>query len=334
MKHLFLVLLSAVLGCSIVQTTFGQDKHHVHCLLLDKTLSMTGSGGGENIWPDVQEYCYTWADGIKAPCTIVFFTYARSLNGPQIFEIKSESDKVKIKNAVKNVKIDGRHTWIASNLSKTWDYLCEKYPESVKRIYLITDGKEEEMNSSIRTVVEKYAATRGDYDYLYYVDLNDFASQETKEIFEQTEGADHGKGFHKFYTVTPSYSEIDYVIGKSKVLRQRFIVEGDDISTCSFAAKIKSASSVGKNSKNPNVSIKQPTTVHFKDLAKDGDTYIYDFNIEFDNDTKHPCDIIIKLEGHASDNADLIFSPAEFKIEVRDKVKERVILKNNGWQIK
>lgn len=334
MKNLFFVLVF-ILGLSIVQPASGQDNHLVNCILLDKTLSMTGSGGGQNIWPDVQDYCYSWADGIKVPSTIVFFTYAKDLSDPQIFEIKSDADKGKVKNAIKNVNINGRHTWIASNLTGAWNYLCKNYPESIKRVYLITDGKEEEMGSSIGDVIDKYDATRGDYDYMYYVDLNNCANAETEKAFEGSVGAQIVKEFPKFYTLKPSFKEIGYTIGKSKVLEQRLEVENGDVSDFSFKASIESVTNVDKNDNKPNVTI-SPETVHFKDLTKDGGAYKYNFNINFHNKSECPCDISIKLEGKASKGNSLNFVPGNFIVKVKNKKNPIVDVKDNnvGWKVK
>lgn len=334
MKNLLGIFVSLFMGLCITHPALSQDNHYVHCILLDRTLSMTGSGGGQNIWPNVQEYCYSWVDGIKIPSTIVFFTYARDLSNPQIFEIRTEADKSNVRNAVKNVTIDGRHTWIASNLAKAWDYLCRNYSGCVKKVYLITDGKEEEMNSSIGDVIEKYDATRGDYDYLYYVDLNDNASNDTKDAIAESDGAGLGKGFLKSYTFSPSFPDIEYTIGGANGLVQLFTTGSKDISECSFTAKVKTVTSIDDQpSRSPNVRI-SPETVYVKDLPKDGDKYQYDFNVIFYNNSETPCDITIKLEGSTTSGDYLDFIPADFKIKVRNVRKEDVHPKGNGWRIK
>ncbi len=332
MKKLVLFLVS-VLGISAAHPVFSQDNQRVHCILLDKTKSMTGSGGGKNIWADVQNYCYTWIDGIKVPSTIVFFTYAMDLNGPQIFEIRSEDDKYKVKEAVKNVNIDGRHTWIASNLGRAWEYLQKNYPNHDKKVYLITDGIEEEMNSSLDDVVKKYSATRGDYDYLYYVDLNDLAPAEVKEVFDTSEGTGYGKGFLKFYEASPVFQRIGYVLGKTQSLEQYFLVEDKDFSNMKFKVIVDSIAVIGEGINVPNVSV-TPGTVSFKDLSREGDKYKYDFNIVFHNNSECPCDIFVKLEGVSSDDSDLKFVPSGFCLNVRNKEKMTVALPKGGWMVR
>lgn len=335
MKKFFSILAFIVLGLSLTQKALSQDnQHYVHCIMLDKTMSMTGSGGGKNIWPDVQEYCNDWVDGIKAPSTIVFFTYDKSLNGPQLFEIESDTDKNKVKEAVKNVKIDGRHTWIASNLAKAWNYILEKYPTSVKRIYLITDGIEEELQSSFSGVIKTYSASRGDYDYLYYVDLKGSAPEDVINTLDDTPGAGYGSGYHEFYTIKPSYNQLKYTIGKSQGLKQLFEVNDDGVANCSFTIKIDSVSVKGEGSMLPNVMI-SPSKVYFKDLQKNENSYEYDFNIVFHNNTMCPCDIFVKLEGEAGKDLSINFVPAEFCIQVRNKGKIVVTTKNGkGWRIR
>lgn len=335
MRKEILILAFIVLCLNITQTALSQDKEkYVHCIMLDKTLSMTGSGGGRNIWPDVQEYCYNWIDGINVPSTVVFFTYDKNLHGPQTFELTSDSDKSKVKNAIENVKIDGRYTWIASNLEKAWNYICNEYPNSVKTIYLITDGIEEEVNSNFSNVLKRYSASRGDYDYLYYVDLNGSAPKAVIDSIENTIGAGIGTGFHKFFKIKPSFEQVGYVIGKSQGLEQLFEVEKVDIANCSFTVKIDSVTVFGEGVISPNVSI-SPARVSFKDLSMEGDKYKYNFNIVFHNNTERPCDIFVKLEGETSNDTSLDFVPDTFKIQVRNKEKIHIKTKEGkGWQIR
>ncbi len=329
---LFFLVFVALSFSAYIQSAFCQDNQRVHCVLLDKTMSMIGSGGGKNIWADVQNYCYTWIDGIKVPSTIVFFTYAQNLNDPQVFEIRSVEDKNKVKDAVRNVNIDGRHTWIASNLGKAWEYLNKSYPNCDKKVYLITDGIEEEMNSSLEAVVEKYEATRGDYDYLYYVDLNGLAPAEVKEVFENSETAGYVDGFPNFYDASPVFKQIGYILGKTKTLEQHFSVESKDYSNLSFRVRVDSVAVSGESGIIPNVSI-MPEFVSFKDLTRSGDVYKYDFNIVFHNNSECPCDIFIKLEGAAGLDGDLKFMPSGFSVNVRNK-KMSVSLPKGGWKVR
>ncbi|MBQ8695301.1 MAG: VWA domain-containing protein [Bacteroidaceae bacterium] len=339
MKKTLYALASLLMLLCHAHPASGQDsENYVHCLILDKTKSMTGSGGGQNIWPDVKEYCISWVDGIKIPSTVVFFTYAKELSDPQVFEIKTESDKQKVRNALHGVVIDGRHTWIASNLAKAWDYLCRTYPKETKtkKIYLLTDGIEEEMNSSFSSVVNKYSATRGDYDHLYYVDLKGTASQEVVNTMNNCEGTSIGTGYHKFCTLKPAFKaidlaltkEIDGAISGNKKLTQRFYVEGEEMADYSFTAKVMvDPKSVKGGTPNPKIT---PSKVQLKDLTKEGDAYKYNFNIDFVNNPASPCEIIVKLEGTTGTESTLDFSPSEFRIKVT--VKERSYVDGNGWE--
>ena len=342
MKKTIFALANLLMLLCLAQTASSQDsENYVHCLVLDKTKSMTGSGGGQNIWPDVKEYCISWVDGIKIPSTVVFFTYAKDLSEPQVFEVRSESDKHTVKNAIRGVVIDGRHTWIASNLSKAWDYLCQTYPQKTKKIYLLTDGIEEEMNSSFSNVVNQYSATRGDYDHLYYVDLKGTASSEVINTLNNCEGTSIGTGYHKFCTLKPAFKaidltltkEIDGAISGNKKLTQRFYVEGEEMADYSFTAKVMvDPKSVKGGTPNPQIT---PSKVQLKDLTKEGDAYKYNFNIDFDNNSASPCEIIVKLEGTTGTESTLDFSPSEFRIKVTVDVKKegsKVYVDGNGWE--
>ena len=342
-KTLFALVSLLMLLCYAQPASSQNSEDYVHCLVLDKTKSMTGSGGGQNIWPDVQDYCISWVDGIKIPSTVVFFTYAKELSAPQVFEIRTESDKQKVRNAIRGVVIDGRHTWIASNLAKAWDYLCNTYPKEtkIKKIYLLTDSIEEEMNSSFSSVVSKYAATRGDYDHLYYVDLKGTASEEVVNTLNSSEGTSIGTGYHKFCTLKPAYKTIELKLAKetngaitgNNTLTQRFYVEGEDMTDNSFTAKaIVDPKSVKGETPNPQIT---PSRVQLKDLTKDGDTYKYDFTVKFENDSASPCEIIVKLEGTTGTENTLEFSPSEFRIKVTVDVKKegsKVYVDGNGWE--
>ena len=323
MKKMFFIFTSLMLGLYVSFPAQGQveDNSYVHCVLLDNTLSMTGSGGGQNIWADVQEYCYSWADGIKVPSTVVFFTYAKELSNPQIIKIESDSDKEKVKDAVKNVVINGRHTWIASNLAKAWDYLCKNYPTQVKTIYLITDGKEEEIGSSMESVVKDYSAKRGDYDHLYYVDLNGSADP---DVFKG-EGVSYGKGFCEFAKVSPEFKTIRYVKGSSEPVKQFFDADGKDLSDFSFGVKVASVSESGINVRII------PDKVFFKDLKKSGDSYECDFSLEVYGDTDSEYNVVVDLAGSSDGTKQLVIEPSSFTISV-EKKKAIVYVDGNGWE--
>ncbi|MBE6250689.1 MAG: hypothetical protein E7111_03445 [Bacteroidales bacterium] len=325
MNKVFLISLAIVLGLSVAPPSFGQNSdeqsQYVHCILLDNTLSMIGRGGGQDIWADVQNYCYSWVDGIKAPCKVVFFTYAKDLSEPQTIDICSDADRVKVKDAIKNVVIDGRHTWIASNLQKAWNYLCQNYRNDVKKIYLITDGKEEEMNSSMDAVVKDYCAQRGDYDHLYYVDLNGSADP---EIFDGP-GTSYGKGFCEFFSVTPAFRNINYTLGETIEVEQLFDANGKDVSPFFFEARIESVSK-----KETNVTIK-PAKVSFNNLEKTGDAYKCKFTLDFHNNSAAECDIIVRLVGSSDGENELKIEPSTFCVSVRNRPCGIVIVDGDGW---
>ena len=114
-KVLYLLLLTVC--SSLVMNAEDANNPYVHCLVLDKTMSMTGHGG-TNIWADVQNYCYEWIDGIPESSTVLFYTFDKDLHGPQKFVINSNDDKKKIKDVIENIKVDGTRTYISSNLEK------------------------------------------------------------------------------------------------------------------------------------------------------------------------------------------------------------------------
>jgi hypothetical protein len=324
MKKLFFILVLVVLGLSVAQPLSAQEseQEYVQCILLDNTLSMVGSGGGQNIWADVQEYCYSWVDGLMVPSTVVFFTYAKALSEPQVIKIESDSDKKKVKDAVKNVVINGRHTWIASNLGKAWDYLCENYPTQTKSIYLITDGKEEEIGSSMASVVNKYSAQRGDYDHLYYVDLNGSADS---EIFKG-DGVSYGQGFCEFAKVSPEFKTIKYVKGVNEIVTQFFDADGKDLSEYYFEAKVTSVSERGVN-----VHV-VPDKVWFKDLEKKGNSYVCDFSLEVYGDAGSEYDVVVDLAGSSDGAKQLVIEPSSFTISVEKRKQAKVDVDGSGWE--
>lgn len=320
MKHLWFTLLVCLgIGATVNATAQKADDPFVHCLILDKTLSMKGHGG-KDIWNDVQSYCVEWVDGVSTSSTILFFTYDKELFGPQVFEIKSEADKQKVKDAINKVKVDGRFTWIATNLDKVIKYAYSNYQNHNKRFYLITDGKEEQPESSFRDVLKNYSGERGDYDHLYYVDLNDSADQNTREALAETEGADIGKGFAKFVTARPEFSELNYVIGQTKTLEQRFIItNGEVLPELSFNLQIEKVNSVGGSGKTPNISINPSMEIVLAKLTKvEGGKYRLTFDLSFLNNSECECDIYVKLVGVKHDDYELAFSPSSFCIKAKN----------------
>lgn len=329
------ILLFLILFVCSVQVMKAQDADnpYVHCLVLDKTKSMTGSGG-TNIWSDVQNYCYEWIDGIPESSTVLFFTFDQKLTGPQKFVINSDSDKKKFKAAVKNVNVDGQRTWISSNLNEVVKHIHDNYPKSKYncRIYLVTDGKEEQPEANFAGVLRNYGSWRGDYDYLYYVDLRDMAPQETKNEIEKTPGADYGKGFPKFLTISPLFKDIYLTLGK-KSFEQHFIVPNENLfSDMPFDVKIGSVKAIGGNT-TPNVSITPSRNITKSSMKKMEDgKFKMTFNVDFANSTPCECDIVLKLEGRNQGDKIINFEPREFTIKVRKKKAPKVTVKKGiGW---
>lgn len=326
MKKLFFILVSVALGLSVAQPLSAQEgeKEQVVCILLDNTLSMIGKGG-ENIWADVQEYCYSLVDGIKVPSTVVFYTYAQNLSSPKVIKVNSASDRAKVKDAIRNVVVDGRHTWIASNFAKAWNDVRENYPNAARRIYLITDGKEEQMGSSIQKVAKDYSATKMDYDHAYYVDLNGALSDGDVDSLDDS-GFKVVTGMEKeLFTVTTKFATMDYTLGKTQSLSQLIVEDGQDVSELSFVAEAYS--------EDANVTI-SPKTVMFKDLKKDGDTYTYEFKLTFHNASAKAGKVKVTLTGVSAADSELTFVPSTFVVDVKEKVNPYVNPTKGGWKLK
>ena len=189
MKKALLIFVLAVFSCQIVEAQ-DANKPFMHCLMLDKTLSMIGQDKDrDNIWPDFQDYCFNWVDGIPQSTTLVVFTYDKDLSKPEVFVINTDADRQTVKDYIRNIKIDGRFTYIARNLRKAFEYVQENYPSYNKRIYLLTDGKEEEQGSDINGVLNLFDGSQSpDYNHLYYVDIKDKASEDLKNAIENNKG--------------------------------------------------------------------------------------------------------------------------------------------------
>lgn len=340
MKKKRITLLIALAYYILSFNVYAQDANnpYVHCLVLDKTMSMTGHGGTD-IWADVQNYCYEWIDGVPQSSIVLFFTFDRDLYGPQKFEINSDADKAKIKNAVRNVKVDGRHTWISSNLDKTIEYLNKNYPSSQynRRIYLITDGKEEQLEANFSNVLRHYDSKRGDFDYLYYVDLRDMAPEDVKKDLENTPGSGYGSGFPKFLTISPVVKTVNLLLGGSKSFEQHFIISNDErFSQMSFDIKIDSIRKVGESNVVPNVTLTPSRNISQRNMTKleDG-KYKATFTVDFINESMSECDIYVGLVGRNQGSNVITFEPAGFVIKARNKPappKPTVKTKNGlGW---
>lgn len=334
MKKVLFIFLGLVV-CSI-QVLKAQDANnpYVHCIVLDKTMSMTGHGGTD-IWADVQRYCYEWIDGIPQSSTVLFFTFDQKLYGPQKFVIESDNDKIKIRDAVKNVKVDGQHTWISSSLDDAIKHVHNNYPKTQynSRLYLITDGKEEQVGADLAKVLRNYGSWRGDFDYLYYVDLRNLAPESTKQAIANTEGADLGTGFAKFMTISPMLHKVNCILGGAKSFEQHFLVSNENLfSSMSFDVKIDSIKKIGEGNVVPNVTL-TPSRNITKQMAEkmEEGKYKVKFTVNFINDSSCECDIYVGLAGRNQSNKVINFEPAGFVIQVRNKPVPKVIVKNGGW---
>lgn len=346
MKKVF-ILLAIILAVASFQILEAQNvnkpKPFVHCLVLDKTLSMTGHGGTD-IWADVQDYCCDWVDGIPQSSTILFFTYDKDLFGPQRFVINSESDRQKAKDAIRGVVVDGRHTWISSNLNKAVDYVYENFPKSNynNMIYLITDGIEEQPESDFAGVLSKYDSRRGDYDHLYYVDLRDMASEATKEIIDNNPNVTITPGFTKFVTVRPDLPGLSYFIGKSKKLEQTLIVSSGEVAPGqTFSIVRDSVVRVDGQQGIVNVNISPSMNISFENLTKTEEgKYSIVLDVDFLNNSECECDIFVSLKGSTQAENVLTFEPSVFCIQARKAAPPTISLKKDksgqpmGWHFK
>lgn len=320
-KALFLLLVLALGYAPVLRA---QDANHpyVHCVILDKTMSMTGHGGTD-IWADVQNYCYEWIDGVPQSSTVLLFTFDKSLYGPQKFEIKSEADRAKIKDAVRDIKVDGRFTYISSNLGNAIDYVYDNYPKTSfnNRFYLITDGIEEEPESDFAGVMKKYSGKRGDYDYLFYVDLRDLAPKDFRDLLENTPGGGIGTGFAKSLTICPSFKTISFTIGQSRSIVQRLIVSDEELlSDMSFNVKVDSIVLKETNNDGFQVDLVPSMDIGINRMKKvEGGKYEIEFQMDILNGTLCPSDIYVGLVGRNQGDKILVFEPNGFCIKVRIK---------------
>lgn len=330
-----LYLLLGFIFCSF-QSLKAEDANnpYVHCIVLDKTMSMTGHGG-TNIWSDVQNYCYEWIDGIPQSSTVLLFTFDQKLYGPQKFCIESDNDRQKIKDAVKNVKVDGQRTWISSSLGEAIKHIHNNYPKSNynKRLYLITDGKEEQPEANFAKVLQNYGSWKGDFDYLYYVDLRNLAPQSTIDAIANTEGADLGTGFAKFMTISPMIKKVNCVLGGSKSFEQHFLVSNEALfSIMSFDAKIDSIKKIGGETVEPNVTLSPSINISNKVAKKmEEGKYKVTFTVNFINESACECDIYVGLAGRNQSNNIINFEPGGFVIQVRNKPTPTVKVLHGGW---
>ena len=336
MRKALALLIALLVGSFTLLEAQDAQTAHVYSIVLDKTMSMTGHGG-TNIWPEVQRYCNELVDGIPQSSTVLLFTFDKDLYGPQKFDIRSATDKESIKTAIKDIIVDGKNTYIASNLSKNLDYIYENYPDlAYNRIfYLITDGIEEEAGSSFNNVLQKYSLKRGQHDYLYYVDLRDLAPKEIKEAIQNTKGAGLGSGFAKFLTISPVYPSISYTIGKSDSITQHFLVSNEELlAGIKLSVKVDSVAKTGDDDVNFNVDLSPSASISKKNMEKVEDgKYKVNFNVNFFNTNGTPCesDIFVSLSGQSQSNVILDIEPSVFCIKSRHTPKGKLTVTMKGF---
>lgn len=329
MKKALLFIVLAVLSCQIVKAQ-DANKPFVHCLVLDNTLSMTGCCGYENIWSEVQDYCYSWVDGIPESSTILFYTFAQNLSNPVKFMINSDTDRNKVKESIRNVNVDGLKTHIVVNLLKVIDYLNENYTDYNKRIYLITDGvnEDEYRNEGFSAVLQKLGSWQGDYNHLYYVDLLgqlDQKAPKTYKDIEEDSNADVISGMTEIVTMRV-FDTIPYVLGVQQSFEQYFsITNGKVFDGLSFDFRVAD-----------NVVILPSKNITIDNLIKvEEGLYKQSFTLSFPNNSEKECDINVELVGRNSSSHTIVFEPGSFCIQVRNKTKGKVEIKEingkKGW---
>lgn len=325
MKKLLFICLFLTFGANQILFAQNDDQSPVYCMVLDKTLSMKGHGDNgivlKNIWDDVQKYCHEWVDYVATPSTVLLFTFDTNLSGPQVFKVSSDADKTKIKDALKNIVVDGQHTHIVSNLSKVVQYVYENYSSaSNKRIYLITDGHEEDQSAKFSDLLNKYDTWRGDFDYLYYVDLRGEASDEYKPDHP---GYLYGDGYPQFATMNPLSTTAFYTIGDSKNFELRFYVDNDSLfSELSFDIKIDSVKAIDDQvSVSVDITPSRGISKTSSNMTKiEEGKYKVVFSLDFIG-TEHECDIFISMNGKTIENKHLEIIPNIICIEARNKKK-------------
>lgn len=332
---LITLLFFFIIGARTSAQDFNNPR--VHCLILDKTMSMTGHGG-KDIWDDVKVYCHQWIDGVELSSTVLFYTFDKELHGPQVFNVNSDADRASIKDAVNNVRIDGQRTYIAKSLSSAINNIFDQYPSTNynRRIFFITDGKEEQRSADFEGVIQKYRLERGPGDFLYYVDLNNLAPETYKEIIKNTEGADIGSGFAKFLTVNPTLDVVNYLIGGPKFFEQIYLVDNEGLfSSMKFDLKIDSIKKVGTGNVVPNININPSQNISKANADRLEDRkYKIQHIIDFINQSTCECDIYVSLIGRNEGDNHINFSPSRFVIQARNQPpRPRPVVKvlNGGW---
>ena len=312
MKKLLFLFLVLALGFPQVMKAQEETNSFVHCIVLDKTKSMVGKDGTKegttNIWKEVQDYCCGMVDGFSPSSTVLLYTFDKGLYGPDVFEIKDETDKTAIKNIVRNIVVDGQYTWIASNLAKVIESVYKQYPDHSIMIYLLTDGLEEQHPCNIKKVISDYDGYVGDYDHLYYVDLRGLlrnsknpTAKEFEDAFANGKHADIIDKFAKIVSLAPQYKTLYYEVKDTEGNPSKFTVtqvfdvtSGELTKDFSFEALIPDGSVKGVNYKIT------PSKLSLGNMKPDNEKGKYRVDFEVENVNKvslFDCEIPVQLKG-------------------------------------
>lgn len=326
MKRLFISLFFIFSVCIV-----GHSQDFVSCLILDKTGSMVGNGDGhgDNIWSDVQEYCCEMVDNLSTPVNLVIYTFDAKCSSPQCFSIKGDGDKEDVKNYIKSIVANGRSTAIYSALNTALDYLRSNYPKSNQLLYLVTDGRDNASSMTFRQSLEKFAANRGEYDHLYYIDLRGTARTDDVDAIKNTQGADIGVGTVKTASLKTAFSVVNYTIKESKYAEQRFVVSSlcdDDKESFKFDAVVGDLKGI-------SVDITPSRNISVSSLEKiEEGKYSLKFNLDFLGNAPQECEIPVSLKGVDDAGHIVTFDPDNFVIKVSKRPRSVVKVINGGWK--
>lgn len=346
MKKVFLLLLAIMAVTYFGAKAQNAEKPFVHCLVLDKTASMEGKIAKgifrpeENIWNSVKNYCYDWVDNISVsqPTIVLLFTYDEDLSAPQTFIINSTDDKAVIKESIRVIEASGQHTHIATSFEKTMKYLRDNYEQNKKRIYLITDGRDEEAPGRFASVIHNYDSWRGDFDYLYFVDINDQATPDVRKAIEESPNAEIGKGLTEFVTLSPDFKTISHEIKQNRLDERSFnVTQLFSVTNGKMNDALSIKANIPDNSvENTNLSIR---------IAKANINNNGKYEVEFvvnviSNTNLQDCIIPVNITGSQAkvDGNDLQLNvePSSFNIKVTKEHIEPVVIEHqkietSGW---
>jgi hypothetical protein len=225
-------LIISVLSVTLSKVFAQKADNFVTVIVLDKTASMVGRGGGgaTDIWAEVIDFTISIVESVPKGTVLVIYEFDANVHGPTKFLINDNSDVEKAKQHIKSVVPNGQRTGIYNALDIVLKAMNSSYAENRKIIYLITDGIDDASTMTFKSILEYYSVTRAEYDRLFYVDLRDMANDENKRLIDDTENVDRTKGYVKPIIISPFFSELRYYIGfsDSKKYEQRFVVQGGD----------------------------------------------------------------------------------------------------------